>query len=94
MKANLQSTSCLVYLGDIIVFERTFVEHLHRLDEVFCKLCHINLKVKPYKCAFFATQIHYVGHVISADGVRADQVDSVREWPIPRNQTEVHSFVG
>lgn len=85
--ADLQWTTCLVYLDDIIVFGRTFVEHLQRLDEVLCKLRHANLKVKPSKCTLFATQVHYLGHVISAEGVRADpaKIDAVRQWPVPKN---------
>lgn len=82
--ADLQWTTCLVYLDDIIVFGRTFGEHLQRLDEVLGKLRHANLKVKPSKCTLFATQVRYLGHVISADGIRADPVklDAVRQWPV------------
>ena len=94
--ADLQWTTCLVYLDDIIVFGRTFQEHLTRLDDVLGKLQQANLKVKPSKCNLFATQVNYLGHVISAKGVRPDpaKVEAVREWPVPTNQTEVSSFVG
>ncbi|KAG1941111.1 interleukin-1 receptor accessory protein-like 1-A [Pimephales promelas] len=94
--ADLQWTTCLVYLDDIIVFGRTFGEHLQRLDEVLGKLRHANLKVKPSKCSLFASQVRYLGHVISAEGIRADpaKIDVVRQWPVPKNQTEVRSFVG
>lgn len=94
--ADLQWTTCLVYLDDIIVFGRTFQEHLARLDEVLTKLQQANLKIKPCKCNRFSTQVHYLGHVISAGGVIADpaKVAAVREWPVPKNQTEVQSFVG
>uniref|UniRef100_A0A671PPZ2 Integrase catalytic domain-containing protein n=1 Tax=Sinocyclocheilus anshuiensis TaxID=1608454 RepID=A0A671PPZ2_9TELE len=38
----------------------------------------------------------YLGHVISAEGVMADpsKVEAVKSWPIPKNQTEVRSFLG
>lgn len=45
--ADLQWTTCLVYLDDIIVFGRSFQEHLSRLGEVLAKLKAANLKVKP-----------------------------------------------
>lgn len=94
--ADLQWTTCLVYLDDIIVFGRTFHEHLTRLDGVLEKLRQANLKVKPSKCNLFSTQVHYLGHVISSEGVMPDpaKVEAVREWPIPANQTEVQSFIG
>lgn len=94
--ADLQWTTCLVYLDDIIVFGRTFHEHLSRLDEVLTKLRQANLKVKPAKCNLFSPQVKYLGHIISAQGVEADpaKVEAVRRWPGPKNQTEVKSFVG
>uniref|UniRef100_A0A3B1JN79 Gypsy retrotransposon integrase-like protein 1 n=1 Tax=Astyanax mexicanus TaxID=7994 RepID=A0A3B1JN79_ASTMX len=48
--ADLQWTSCLIYLDDIIIFGRTFEEHLGRLQAVLVKLKEANLKVKPSKC--------------------------------------------
>lgn len=94
--ADLQWSTCLVYLDDIIVFGRSFEEHLQRLDVVLGKLEGANLKVKPAKCNLFAKRVQYLGHVISAEGVRVDpaKVKVVREWPVPQNQTEVRSFVG
>lgn len=94
--ADLQQTTCVVYLDDIIVFGRTFLEHLSCLDEVLSKLCAANLKVKLSKCNLFSTQVKYLGHIISAEGIRADpvKVENVREWPGPKNLTEVKSFVG
>lgn len=94
--ADLQWTTCLVYLDDIIVFGRTFHEHLSRLDEVLIKLRQANLKVKPSKCNLFSSEVKYLGHIISSRGVEADpaKVEAVRQWPVPKNQTEVKSFVG
>lgn len=94
--ADLQWTTCLVYLDDIIIFGKTFQEHLNRLDQVLLKLQSANLKVKPSKCDLFSTQVCYLGHVISTEGVKADpaKVEAVRGWPAPRNQTEVRSFLG
>lgn len=94
--ADLQWTTCLVYLDDIIVFGKTFQEHLGRLEQVFRKLHQANLKVKPSKCNLFAKQVSYLGHIISVEGVKADpsKVETVRGWPVPRNQTEVRSFLG
>ena len=70
--ADLQWTTCLVYLDDIIVFGQSFQEHLSRLGEVLNKLQTANLKVKPSKCNLFSTKVKYLGHILSADGVMAD----------------------
>lgn len=94
--AGLHWNTSLVYLDDIIVFSRSFEEHLMRLDEVLSKLRETDLKVKPSKCDLFSTQVQYLGHIISTEGVRADpaKVEAVQEWPVPKNQTEVRRYMG
>lgn len=56
----------------------------------------MNLKVRPSKCNMFSNQVQYLGHLISAERVTADptKVQVVKDWPTPKNQTEVRSFVG
>ena len=44
---------CLAFLDDIIVFSRTFEQHLERLGLVFDRLRTANLKLKPSKCKLF-----------------------------------------
>ena len=38
----------------------------------------------------------FLGHVLSADGISAnpEKVDKVRDWPVPKNAKELHSFLG
>lgn len=68
-----------------------FIQHLSQLDEVLTKLRQANLKVKPAKCNLFSAQVQYLGHIISAKGVEADPA---KVEAVPKNQTEVKSFVG
>lgn len=65
--ADLQWTTCLVYLDYIIVFGQTL--HLSRLGEVLSKLRTANLMCK---CNLFSTEVQYFGHVISDKGVSSD----------------------
>ena len=46
---GLRWRTCLVYLNDIVVFSRTFEEHIERLAEVLDRLIGAGLKVKPSK---------------------------------------------
>ena len=41
-------------------------------------------------------RVHYLGHVVTEDGVMTDpeKIETVREWPVPTTQTEVRSFLG
>ena len=48
------------------------------------------------KCAFFQTKVQFLGHIVSKYGLQVDpeKVDVVKKFPIPKNQTEVKSFLG
>ena len=45
---------------------------------------------------FYQSRIHYLGHVISDEGITVDQakVEAIMEWPVPMNFIEVRSFMG
>jgi len=64
--------------------------------EVFDKLRQFNLKIEPDKCELLKTELNYLGHVVTSEGVRPDpaKVKAVNEFPIPKNITDVKSFLG
>ena len=86
----------LIYLDDIIVYGKTFQIHLRNLEEVFKRLREANLKLNAEKCLFFQTQVTFLGHLVSQEGISADphKIKSVQDWLTPRNVSEVRSFVG
>lgn len=65
-------SECLVYLDDIIIFGRTFEEHLSHLASVLERLREVNLKAKLSKCNFVQKQVLYLGHIISLEGIATD----------------------
>ena len=62
----------LVYLDDNIVMGRSFDEHIHRLELVFKRIREATLKVSPAKCSLFQTNLVFLGHVVSAEGIHTD----------------------
>ena len=84
-------STCLAYLDDIIIFGRTFDEHLDRLEQVFRCLQSANLKLKPSKCAFGKKSVSFLGHIINEHGISTDpeKLKRIQEWPRPKNQNEV-----
>ncbi|GFX60894.1 retrovirus-related Pol polyprotein from transposon 17.6 [Trichonephila clavipes] len=71
--------ACLIYLDDVIIGGRTFEEHLQNIRKVLSKLSDANLKLNPSKCKFFQKEVNYLGHIISAEGVRTDPEKVLKE---------------
>ncbi len=87
---------CLIYLDDIIVFSKTFDEHVENLRQVFERLRNANLKMNPKKCALFRKTVSFLGHIVSENGIATDpdKTDTVNNWPIPTNVKEIRQFLG
>jgi len=94
--AGMTMEQCLVYLDDIIVFAPTFHEHLRRLREVLQRLSNAGLKVKVSKCQFAQREVRYLGHIVSAEGIRPDpaKLDAVVTYPVPKDVGELRRFLG
>ncbi|RWS18433.1 Retrovirus-related Pol polyprotein from transposon 17.6-like protein, partial [Leptotrombidium deliense] len=94
--AGLKWHDCLVYLDDIVVFSDSFDEHLQRIQKVFKKLADANLKLQPTKCKFAYYEAHFLGHIVSKEGVRTDPkiIQAVRDFKVPVNVKGVRSFLG
>ena len=94
--AGLQWKICLLYLDDVIVFSKTFEDHLDRLSQVLARIGKAGLKVSPKKCHFFQSSVQVLGHVVSAEGVGTDflKIQAVKEWPMPTTVKELRSFLG
>ena len=63
---------------------------------VLCCLRENKLYGKLSKCSFFQKEIHYLGHIISGEGISVDseKVKAIMEWPVLKNAHEVRSFMG
>jgi hypothetical protein len=86
----------IVFLDDILVYSRTEEEHEQHLRMVLQVLREHQLYAKLSKCSFYQERIHYLGHIISKDGIAVDpeKIEAIREWSAPRNVMEVRSFMG
>lgn len=55
----------LVFFDDILIYSRTFEEHLEHLRQVFSLLSQDQWQLKLSKCKFAQQRISYLGHVVS-----------------------------
>lgn len=86
----------LVFFDDILVYSKSFADHVEHLRQVFQLLLADSWKVKLSKCSFAQRQIAYLGHIISQEGISTDQskVEAVSSWPVPSSVKELRSFLG
>ena len=93
---ELNLTYALIYLDDVIVFSRTEEEHLHCLPVVFARFLEHELKLKPSKCHFLQDEITFLGHEISAEGMKLGtaKLKAIAEMAPPRTYTEIRRFTG
>ena len=91
---ELNLTYCIINLDDMIVFGHMEEEHLECLH-IVCEGFHkFNLKLKPSKCLFFQSEIVYLVHHVSHEGIctSRDNVHVVEEFPMPETFTQVCTF--
>lgn len=93
---NLQGNTCFIYLDDIIVHGKTLEEHNSRLEEVFEVLRRHNLKLQPNKCHFLKSELNYLGHIISSNGIlpNKNNIKAIENFPIPKTIKQLQSFLG
>ena len=93
---GIQWEYLLVYLDDIIVIATDFDEHIQRLDEVFKRISMAGLKMKSSKCELFKSEVLFLGHVVSQDGIRPNPktIEAVMSWREPTSVKEIQRFIG
>ena len=93
---GLEYRIALAYLDDIIVYGASIEECINNLRIVFDRVRKAGLKLKPSKCSLFQRETNYLGHIISADGVKTDpkKVQDVLNFCRPRNVKGVQTFMG
>jgi hypothetical protein len=94
--APLLRCCALVFFDDILIYSRTYEEHLEHLRAVFQLLQKDHWLVKRSKCVFGQRQLRYLGHIISAAGVATDpdKVSVVLQWPTRSSVKQLRSFLG
>lgn len=90
------SRNAMVYMDDIMAYDKTLENHRRTLFGILDRLRENNLKLNISKTKFFASKIKYLGHTIDRDGCRPSDrnVEAVKNFPMPKNEKEVQRFIG
>lgn len=96
LKRNDLDNFAVNYIDDILVFSKTFEEHLQHLEKLIDAVSKEGFKLSLAKCNFAKNQVKYLGHVIGNNLTRPiyENVLPVRDFPTPKNQKNVRQFLG
>ena len=86
----------IVYIDVILIYLKSPTEYFQHLEQVL-KIFHQNqLYGKLSKGKFFKTEVNFLGHVVSANGiaVKPVNIEAIQAWPTPSSLIQVQSFLG
>ena len=92
---GLEGVVC--HMDDLLVFSSVSAEeHDSRLRNVLERLRAAGMTLNAKKCRFRQQSVKFLGHLVSASGVKPDpeRVRDIQELPDPQNKTELQSFLG
>jgi len=86
----------LVFFDDILIYNKSWTEHLQHMRMVFAILREHSLVLKRSKCLFVQHNVAYLGHVITSSGIAMDdsKIDAVKAWPLPKTIRALRGFLG
>jgi hypothetical protein len=62
----------LVFFDDILIYSKTWTDHLAHVDQVLHLLSQHQIFLKHSKCDFGTSEVEYLGHLVGKYGVRVD----------------------
>ena len=86
----------IVFIDDILIYSSTRELHEEHLRIALQTLRNHRLFGKLSKFNFWLSEVNFLGHVVSQEGVSVDssKVDVILNWQSPKNVFEIRSFLG
>ncbi|KAA3461825.1 DNA/RNA polymerases superfamily protein [Gossypium australe] len=86
----------VVFIDDILIYSWDETDHAEHLRIVLQTLREKQLYAKFSKCEFWLHEVSFLGHIVSASGIRVDpsKISAILDWKPPKNVFEVRSFLG
>ncbi|GJV66253.1 putative reverse transcriptase domain-containing protein [Tanacetum coccineum] len=80
----------IVFVDDILIYSKTWEEHVEHLRLVLELLKKEKLYAKFSKCEFWLREVQFLGHMINGNGIHVDpnKIEAVKMWKAPRTPTE------
>jgi len=85
---GLRDNICILYLDDILVYSKTFDQHVQDVRQVLRRLQEHGIKLKPSKCKFLQQQVRCLGLAVSGDGCSLDPEDRAAVHNLAKQKLE------
>ena len=94
--ADLKGVYVYNFLDDLVVYSESPEEHVRHLREVLGRLQTFGFTLNPDKVVLGASEIKYLGHLLSARGVKIlpERVVALVNYPRPANLRALRRFIG
>jgi hypothetical protein len=86
----------LVFFDDLLIYSKTWEEHLAHLEEILSIMDENSLYSKESKCKFNMTQVLYLGNIVNAQGVQIhrEKIHAILDWPPLKDIMHLRGFLG
>jgi hypothetical protein len=84
------------YLDDILVFSRSFEEHIQHIQLLITAVYEEGFRLNFKKCNFAQRKIQYLGHILGPDTVQPlnDNLTAISDFPTPKSRKNIRQFLG
>ena len=85
-----------VYVDDVLIASSSITQHIQHLQEVFRRFSRHGMLLNPSKCTFGVDSLAFLGHHISAAGIKPleDRVTTIRDFQRPETKKQLKRFLG
>ena len=90
------SDFAIAYVDDLVIFSKDMASHIEHVKKVLDAIHKVGLRAHPEKSIFGASEVEYLGHMVSADGLSPTKakVAAILDLPSPRNLSELRCIMG
>ena len=84
------------YIDDVLIARSSKEEHAEHIRAVLQRFNDHGIVINPDKCQFGASELIFLGHLVSKDGIRPlpEKVEALHNFPRPSSQHKLREFLG
>ena len=87
---------CTNITDDVLVYDSTYDEFKNNVLAFLDRCVQEDMHLNPDKVKIDCHEVPFFGNVLSKEGLSPDntKVQLIKDWPVPTNHKELHSFLG